>query len=400
MLARQDDEFFEDWDAPRPRRPTSARRSCPAPYDGADLQAGRHRLRRRGAGRRAPAPRPADRRRHDAAARQRLAGAPTAPRAATPRQAGRRPPAVGRGLPGPPLQPGGAAADQGKQKTTKWSDEDKVAQRLLRIFLTRWTENAQGFVAAVRRRALRERGRARVQRGHERVRRRRQDAAAWCAQASAARWPKRCSRPACASPSRRQQRMKGAKYGIDRQTEINYQAQMYNDWVNTTGAKLGGEARRRRRARRLLDARRHPLLLQRQARAHQQRPRRHRRRLAQAAHGPGRLGNAAGKAVRMEEVQVAQPPAGFHPYSKERPPGAKDIWIFSLVRASWLNAFVLWINSGLGAARRTCTPPSASSAARRWTSSTRAASRARPARTRRRWRARCSGARPSRSRTS
>jgi hypothetical protein len=57
-------------------------------------------------------------------------------------------------------------------------------------------------------------------------------------------------------------------------------------------------------------------------------------------------GNAAGEAVRMEEVQVSEPPPGFSSQDKRRPPGDKDIWIFSLVRASWLNAFVMWINAG------------------------------------------------------
>jgi len=42
--------------------------------------------------------------------------------------------------------PAAQQAIPGKSKTTQWSDDDKVAQRLLRIFLTRWTENAQGFV--------------------------------------------------------------------------------------------------------------------------------------------------------------------------------------------------------------------------------------------------------------
>jgi hypothetical protein len=48
----------------------------------------------------------------------------------------------------------------------------------------------------------------------------------------------------------------------------------------------------------------------------------------------------------MEEVTVGNPPPGFGPASKLRPPGDKDIWIFSLVRASWLNALVMWINAG------------------------------------------------------
>ena len=140
--------------------------------------------------------------------------------------------------------------------------------------------------------------------------------------------------------------MKGPKYGISRQTEINFQAQAYNEWVQTTGKKLGGVMG--------AEGARTAYLMPGDILS-----------FYSAKHGPTATGhvvtvvrsleqpkiqvasgNAAGEAVRMEELQVAPPPAGFGSQSKQRPPSDKDAWIFSLVRASWLNAFVMWINSG------------------------------------------------------
>ena len=139
---------------------------------------------------------------------------------------------------------------------------------------------------------------------------------------------------------------KKPRYGVNRQTEINHQAGLYNDWVQGTGKKLGGVMG--------ADGARGQYLLPGDILS-----------FFSAKHGPKATGhvvtvvrsldqptiqvasgNAAGQAVRMEELQVAEPPPGFSSQSKLRPPGDKDAWIFSLVRASWLNAFVMWINSG------------------------------------------------------
>ncbi len=74
----------------------------------------------------------------------------------------------------------------GKPKTTTWADEDKVAQRLLRIFLTRWTEGAQGFVPPSAAELIEHAGAYESNEATNEYGVGVKDAADWCAQASSA----------------------------------------------------------------------------------------------------------------------------------------------------------------------------------------------------------------------
>ncbi|HEX6021018.1 MAG TPA: hypothetical protein VFZ00_03410 [Solirubrobacter sp.] len=241
---------------------------------------------------------------------------------------------------------GAQKAIPGKPKTTTWAEEDKVAQRLLRIFLTRWTENAQGYVPPAAAELIEHAGAYEANEATNEYGVGVKDAANWCAQASSTalaeamlkaglrfnRLPKGMS-------------FKRPRYGVDRQTEINHQAGLYNDWVQAEGRKLGGVLG--------ADGARGTYLLPGDILS-----------FYSAKHGPtsnGHVvtvvrsldqptvqvasGNAAGQAVRMEEIVVADPPPGFGSQSKARPKGDKEVWIFSLVRASWLNALVMWVNA-------------------------------------------------------
>ena len=243
--------------------------------------------------------------------------------------------------------PAAQQAIPGKAKTTRWSDEDKVAQRLLRIFFTRWTEGAQGFVPPSVAELYENAGAYESNEATNEYGVGVKGAADWCAQASSAALAEamlksglRFNKPPPGMT------MKRPRYGVNRQTEINHQGALYNDWMEKTGRKLGGVLG--------ADAARGQHLMPGDILS-----------FYSAKHGPTATGhvvtvvrsleqptvqvasgNAAGEAVRMEEVTVADPPPGFGQHSDLRPPGDKDIWIFSLVRASWLNAFVMWINSG------------------------------------------------------
>jgi hypothetical protein len=56
-------------------------------------------------------------------------------------------------------------------------------------------------------------------------------------------------------------------------------------------------------------------------------------------------GNAGGESVRVEEIQRVKPPPGLFSGSAKRPSGAKDVYIWSLQRASVLNAVIGIANS-------------------------------------------------------
>ena len=56
-------------------------------------------------------------------------------------------------------------------------------------------------------------------------------------------------------------------------------------------------------------------------------------------------GNAGGEAARVEEVQRVKPPAGLFSGSAKRPSGSKDVFIWSLQRSSLLNAVIGIANS-------------------------------------------------------
>jgi hypothetical protein len=243
--------------------------------------------------------------------------------------------------------PAAQQAIPGKAKTTAWSDEDKVAQRLLRIFLTRWTEGAQGFVPPSVAELYEHAGAYESNEATNEYGVGVKDAANWCAQASSGALAEamlkaglRFNKPPPGMS------FKKPRYGINRQTEINHQGALYNEWVQGAGKKLGGVLG--------AEGARGAYLLPGDILS-----------FYSAKHGPtsnGHVvtvvrsldqptvqvasGNAAGESVRMEEVVVGEPPPGFGSQSKLRPPGDKDIWIFSLVRASWLNALVMWINGG------------------------------------------------------
>lgn len=242
--------------------------------------------------------------------------------------------------------PAAQQAIPGKPKTTAWSEEDKVAQRLLRIFLTRWTENAQGFVPPSVAELYEHAGAYESNEATNEYGVGVSGAKDWCAQASSAALAEAMLKSGLRFAKPPGQRMKAPRYGVSRQTEINLQAQAYNEWVTTVGKKLGGVMG--------ADGARGAALLPGDILS-----------FYSAKHGPQSTGhvvtvvraleqpkvqvasgNAAGEAVRMEELLIAEPPPGFSSQSKQRPPGDKDAWIFSLTRASWLNALVMWVNSG------------------------------------------------------
>ena len=235
----------------------------------------------------------------------------------------------------------------GKPKTTTWADEDKVAQRLLRIFLTRWTEGAQGFVPPAAAELIEHAGAYESNEATNEYGVGVKDAADWCAQASSSALVEamlksglRFNKPPIGMS------FKKPRYGVNRQTEINHQAGLYNDWVQGTGKKLGGVmGAEGARGQYLLPGD----ILSFYSAKHGPKATGHVVTVVRSLDQPTiqvASGNAAGQAVRMEELQVAEPPPGFSSQSKDRPKGDKDAWIFSLVRASWLNAFVMWINSG------------------------------------------------------
>lgn len=242
-----------------------------------------------------------------------------------------------------------AAAQQpipGKPKTTAWSEEDKVAQRLLRILLTRWTENAQGFVAPSVAELYEHAGAYESNEATNEYGVGVSGAKDWCAQASSSALAEAMLKAGLRFAKPPDDRMKRPRYGINRQTEINLQAQAYNEWANTVGRKLGGTlGTEGARGATLLPGD----ILSFYSAKHGPQSTGHVVTVVRALEHPKvqvASGNAAGEAVRVEEIIVADPPPGFGSQSKQRPTGDKDVWIFSLVRASWLNALVLWINSG------------------------------------------------------
>jgi hypothetical protein len=243
--------------------------------------------------------------------------------------------------------PAAQQAIPGKPKTTQWSEEDKVAQRLLRIFLTRWTEGAQGFVPPSVAELYEHAGAYESNEATNEYGVGVKDAANWCAQASSGALAEamlksglRFNKPPPGFS------FKKPRYGVNRQTEINHQGGLYNEWVNNAGKKLGGNlGPEGARGAYLLPGD----ILSFYSAKHGPTSNGHVVTVVRSLEQPTvqvASGNAAGEAVRMEEVTVASPPPGFGPASKQRPPGDKDIWIFSLVRASWLNALVMWINAG------------------------------------------------------
>ena len=347
MLARQD-EHWEDWDGGGTATAADLGADILAgKYDAATYKADGTGLRGRGARRRAAEARRADRRRHHVASR---------------RRGRKRPRPEGRRLGGKPVtgQPpwvevfqdylSSETAQQaipGKSKTTTWSDADKVAQRLLRIFLTRWTEGAQGFVPPSAAELIEHAGAYESNEATNEYGVGVKGAADWCAQASSSALVEamlksglRFNKPPPGMS------FKKPRYGVNRQTEINHQAALYNEWVQGTGKKLGGVmGAEGARGQSLLPGD----ILSFYSAKHGPKATGHVVTVVRSLDQPTiqvASGNAAGQAVRMEELQVAEPPPGFGSQSKLRPPGDKDAWIFSLVRASWLNAFVMWINSG------------------------------------------------------
>jgi hypothetical protein len=242
--------------------------------------------------------------------------------------------------------PAAQQAIPGKAKTTTWSEDDKVAQRLLRIFLTRWTENANGFVAPAVAELYEHAG---AWEGNDATNEYGvgvKDAANWCAQASSGALAEAMLKSGLRFATPPPGRMKARRYGIDRQSEINVQAAQYNVWTQKTGKQLGGVMGADGARGQALFA---GDILSFYHAKHPATSTGHVVTVVRAIDQPTvqvASGNAAGEAVRMEEVLVQDPPPGFSSQDKRRPPGDKDIWIFSLVRASWLNAFAMWVQSG------------------------------------------------------
>jgi hypothetical protein len=242
--------------------------------------------------------------------------------------------------------PAAQQAIAGKPKTTEWSEEDQVAQRLLRIFLTRWTEQAQGFVAPSVAELYENVGAFESNRATNDYGVGVSGAKDWCAQASSTALAEAMLKSGLRFNRPPPNRMKKRRYGVTRMTEVALQAELYNQWVQTTGRKLGGVmGAEGARGATLLPGD----ILSFFHKKHGPDSTGHVVTVVRALQHPTvqvASGNAAGEAVRMEEIVVSDPPPGFSSQDKRRPPGDKDVWIFSLVRASWLNAFVLYVNSG------------------------------------------------------
>ena len=184
MLARQDDSW-EDWGGGTATAADLSRRHPRRQIRQRHLQGRRHRLRGRRARRRAAKARPADRHRHDT---RRPGPRPTA---STPRRA-----ATPAASPSPASRRGSRCSrttcrarrrrrrSRASRRRPTWADEDKVAQRLLRIFLTRWTEGAQGFVPPSAAELIEHAGAYESNEATNEYGVGVKDAADWCAQAS------------------------------------------------------------------------------------------------------------------------------------------------------------------------------------------------------------------------
>jgi hypothetical protein len=234
------------------------------------------------------------------------------------------------------------------RKGAKWSQQDQTAQRLLRIYLNRWTEANAGLVMPSVAELYEAAGAHESHAATGQFGVAQKDAPPWCAQASSSAVAEamlkaglRFKKPPVPNAMKR-----GPErgYGRSRQTEINLQAGAFQDWMNTTGRKKGLQLSTE-------DARGQALnagdILDLHSGAHPKGHTGHVATVVNALQAPKVhivSGNAAGESVRVEEVTRGDPPKHHAAVSDERPPSPDEIWIFSLRRASVLNWFSLLVS--------------------------------------------------------
>jgi hypothetical protein len=234
------------------------------------------------------------------------------------------------------------------RKGAKWSQQDQVAQRLLRIYLNRWTEANAGVVMPAVAELYEAVGAHESHAATGQFGVAQKDAPPWCAQASSSAVAEamlkaglRFKKPPVANVMKRGPE-KG--YGRSRQTEINLQAGAFQDWMNTTGRKKGLQLSTEAARGEALNA---GDILDLHSGSHPKGHTGHVATVVNALQAPKIQivsGNAAGESVRVEEVTRGDPPKHHAAGSDERPPQPDEIWIFGLRRASVLNWFSLLVS--------------------------------------------------------
>ena len=234
------------------------------------------------------------------------------------------------------------------RKGAKWSQQDQTAQRLLRIYLNRWTESNAGLVMPSVAELYEAVGAHESHAATGQFGVAQKDAPPWCAQASSSAVAEamlkvglRFAKPPIPNAMKRGPE-KG--YGRSRQTEINLQAGAFQDWMNTTGRKKGLQLSTEAARGEALNA---GDIIDLHSGSHPKGHTGHVATVVNALQAPKIQivsGNAAGESVRVEEVVRGDPPKHHAAGSDERPPRPDEIWIFGLRRASVLNWFSLLVS--------------------------------------------------------
>ena len=234
------------------------------------------------------------------------------------------------------------------KKGATWSREDQIAQRLLRIYLNRWTEANAGVVMPAVAELYEAVGAHESNAATGQFNVAQKDAPPWCAQASSSAVAEamlkaglRFKKPPVAGVIK-----KGPEkgYGRTRQTEINLQAGAFQEWMNTTGRKKGLQLSTEAARAEALNA---GDIIDLHSGSHPKGHTGHVATVVNALQAPKIQivsGNAAGESVRVEEVTRGDPPKHHAAGSDERPPQPDEIWIFGLRRASVLNWFSLLVS--------------------------------------------------------
>jgi hypothetical protein len=234
------------------------------------------------------------------------------------------------------------------KKGANWSQQDKTAQRLLRIYLNQWTEANAGVVMPSVAELYEAVGAHESHAATGQFGVAQKDAPPWCAQASSSAVAEamlkaglRFKKPPVAGVMK-----KGPEkgYGRTRQTEINLQAGAFQDWMNTTGRKKGLQLSTEAARGEALNA---GDILDLHSGSHPKGHTGHVATVVNALQAPKIQivsGNAAGESVRVEEVTRGDPPKHHAAVRDERPPRPDEIWIFGLRRASVLNWFSLLVS--------------------------------------------------------
>jgi hypothetical protein len=234
-------------------------------------------------------------------------------------------------------------------KGAKWSPQDQTAQKLLRIYLNRWTESNAGLVMPSVAELYEAVGAHESHAATGQFNVAQKDAPPWCAQASSSAVAEamlkagvRFKKPPVANVAKHGPD-KG--YGRTRQTEINLQAGAFQEWMNTTGRKKGLQLTTEGARGEALNA---GDIIDLHSGSHPKGHTGHVATVVNALQAPKVQivsGNAAGESVRVEEVVRGDPPKHHAAVSDERPARPDEIWVFGLRRASVLNWFALLVSA-------------------------------------------------------